>query len=191
MTLVHLRVRYRANRHVRHHGQARLCQAGGDTEIAELLPRCRAERRRCGLHDAIVANPPHRVNDYGLQVLPICGYAAWAMANSPQMADIGLGSRIRLARTTARMTITGLAERIGVSRDSLSDYENEKTDPPASVIRKIAEELDTSADWLLFGDTRRKFDGKPRKPFAPVLEMIKGDGERPPDWAPETVALDL
>lgn len=76
------------------------------------------------------------------------------MASTPQMGDLSLGARIRLAREEAGLTIKELARRIDVSRDSLSDYENDVTGPPATKLGRIAEETDTSADWLLWGATR-------------------------------------
>lgn len=81
------------------------------------------------------------------------------MALSPQMADLSLGSRIRLARQNAGLRIGELARSAGVSRDSLSDYEVDRTDPPAKVLRAIAEATNVSADWLLFGTTRVNLDG--------------------------------
>lgn len=95
------------------------------------------------------------------------------MAGAPQMADVSLGTRIRLARGTAGMTMRELAKRIGVHPDSLSDYENDRTDPPAKALRAIAEVADVSADWLLFGGTRVKPPG-PRS-----LSVIRGSGHPP------------
>jgi transcriptional regulator with XRE-family HTH domain len=47
------------------------------------------------------------------------------------------------------MSQSELAKRIGVSLTALSEMENGKTDPRASRIKKLAEVLGVSTDYLL------------------------------------------
>jgi transcriptional regulator with XRE-family HTH domain len=94
------------------------------------------------------------------------------MATSPQMADLSLGQRIRLARTNAGLTMKELAARIGVHPDSISDYEADRTDPSARVLGAISLETNVSADWLLIGATRAYPSGKPSH-----LRLIHGTGK--------------
>lgn len=82
------------------------------------------------------------------------------MALSPQMADLSLARRLRLARDSAGLTQVELAARIGMSRDRVSDYENGAA-LPSDALSAICEALDVSADWLLFGATRVKLRGVP------------------------------
>lgn len=91
------------------------------------------------------------------------------MAMAPQMSELTLGARMRLARHGARLNQTELARRLHISRDSLGDYEADRTDPPSRIIRGWAEETSTSADWLLFGGTRVYLQAK-----RPTLRGLPG-----------------
>lgn len=93
------------------------------------------------------------------------------MASAPQMKELSLGQRLKLARDAAGFTQTALAERVGRSRESYSDYERDIVDPPASVLRMVAEVCNVSADWLLFGATRVKRDRE-----RPRLGVVEGEG---------------
>ena len=92
------------------------------------------------------------------------------MALSPQMADLSLGQRIRLARDAEGMSQRELAEKIGMSRDRISDYEN-GADVPSGALRAICEVLNVASDWLLFGATRAYLHGRVRR-----LRLIHGSG---------------
>ena len=113
----------------------------------------------------------------GLQISDKIGYDAGTMANAPEMETLSLGNRIKLARQTAsqRLMQADLAEAAGVSVDSMSDYETDKTWPPSDVIRAICEGTGVSADWLLFGTTRRYLSG------IPSLQAVPGSGHPDPD----------
>lgn len=63
-----------------------------------------------------------------------------------------LGERIRTLREAAGLTQNGLAEKTGVSRASISYYENNNRTPDAFAIRKIAGALGLSCDYLLRGE---------------------------------------
>jgi transcriptional regulator with XRE-family HTH domain len=60
-----------------------------------------------------------------------------------------LGDRIRIQRARLRMSQTDLAKRIGISLTSMSAIEAGHTDPRASRIKKMAEVLGVSTDYLL------------------------------------------
>src|SRR5262245_38801854 len=86
-----------------------------------------------------------------------------------------LGQRIvaaRLAQTPHRMSQRELAKRIGISAKSLNQIETgETTDPKSSIVRKISEVLDVSADWLLKGEV---LEG-PRAPLAPDTDDTEAE----------------
>ncbi|HXF72130.1 MAG TPA: helix-turn-helix transcriptional regulator [Actinomycetota bacterium] len=81
------------------------------------------------------------------------------MATPPQMVDFSLGARIRFAMREARLTVVGLADRVGVSRASMTEYVNDARDIPSRVLARMVKELRSagldwvSADWVLFGTT--------------------------------------
>jgi len=62
-----------------------------------------------------------------------------------------LGQRIRQAREQAQMSQVELARRIGISANALCSIEAGETDPRASRIVAIAQELGISTDALLLG----------------------------------------
>jgi transcriptional regulator with XRE-family HTH domain len=62
-----------------------------------------------------------------------------------------LGQRIRQAREQAHVSQVELARRIGISANALCSIEAGETDPRASRIVAIAQELGVSTDTLLLG----------------------------------------
>ncbi|NPU15647.1 helix-turn-helix transcriptional regulator [Bradyrhizobium sp. 83012] len=72
--------------------------------------------------------------------------------NSPPISEGTLGSRIRAVRTAKRLPLGDTANRIGVSRTSLHQWESDAVKNPD--LRKLAaftELADISLDWLLQG----------------------------------------
>jgi transcriptional regulator with XRE-family HTH domain len=63
-----------------------------------------------------------------------------------------MGDRIRMHRARLHMSQTTLAGLIGISLTSMSAIEAGRTDPRASRIKKLAEVLGVSADYLLSGE---------------------------------------
>ena len=60
-----------------------------------------------------------------------------------------LGDRIRLYRSSLKMTQADLAQRLGVTGASVSAYENETRLPSYDVLVKIADTLGVTTDELL------------------------------------------
>lgn len=58
-----------------------------------------------------------------------------------------LGNAIKGARSQRQMLQEDLADRIGISRPSLSDYENGKTAPGADILLEIATVLDQDLEF--------------------------------------------
>ena len=57
--------------------------------------------------------------------------------------------RLRQARIDKGYTQTQLAEKLGMSQSTYTNYENLKCEPSIVVIKKLARTLERSADWLL------------------------------------------
>ena len=62
-----------------------------------------------------------------------------------------LGTRIRKAREQAHISQAELARRIGISKQAMNAIEGGATDPRASRIVAIAQELGVSTDVLFLG----------------------------------------
>jgi len=62
-----------------------------------------------------------------------------------------LGSRIKIARQLAKMNQEALAEILGITKQQISCYENEKSVPPADNVLIIADTCKVDPGWLLSG----------------------------------------
>lgn len=61
------------------------------------------------------------------------------------------GNRIRELRKKKGMSQTELAEKIGVSLNTMSKIESDKSDIPSESLKKVSEIFEVSADYLLSG----------------------------------------
>lgn len=68
------------------------------------------------------------------------------------MTKATIGQRILQRRKENKMTQRGLAEAAGVSYASISLWESDKTEPRGKNLHALADGLQCSPTWLLFGD---------------------------------------
>ena len=54
------------------------------------------------------------------------------------------------------MNQSQLAEKIGVSLTQLQRYENKGVQPPADILKKLADAFNTSIDFIVYGDSEQK-----------------------------------
>ncbi len=80
---------------------------------------------------------------------------------------------LREARSEAGFTQKILAESIGISQQSYSDYENERTFPDEITLIKIANALNVSVDYLL----GRTDELGAMIPCERALQLTEGEGE--------------
>jgi DNA-binding XRE family transcriptional regulator len=66
--------------------------------------------------------------------------------------EFGLGDRLRRARESAGMSQVELAEAIGASQRSISNYEADATTPKALILSLWAFACQVSLPWLAWGD---------------------------------------
>jgi len=67
-----------------------------------------------------------------------------------------LGQRIKKLRKEKGMTQTELANAIGISYAQIGRYETKGVQPPAEVLKNIADILSVSPDYLIYGSTDEK-----------------------------------
>lgn len=72
-----------------------------------------------------------------------------------------IGQRILQRRKENKLTQRDLAEAAGVSYASISLWESDKTEPRGKNLHALAEALQCSPTWLLFGD-EDKIPGEPK-----------------------------
>jgi len=67
-----------------------------------------------------------------------------------------LGKRIIQLRKQKNMSQTDLAKMVGVSYAQIGRYEIKGAQPPAEVLKKIADSLNTTVDYIINGDKDEK-----------------------------------
>ena len=67
-----------------------------------------------------------------------------------------LGNRIIELRKAKNWSQSQLADKVGVSYAQIGRYETKGSQPPAGVLKKIADALDTTVDFLVNGNTEDK-----------------------------------
>ena len=88
-----------------------------------------------------------------------------------------IGARIKEARKRIKMTQPELAEKIGVHETTVRRWERDRDNgPSAEILKRIAEALNTTADYLLKGE-----------PFEPEPQAQDTGQNLPIDNAPEAV----
>ncbi|MFC1533644.1 helix-turn-helix domain-containing protein [Thermodesulfobacteriota bacterium] len=63
-----------------------------------------------------------------------------------------VGARLRLYRKSKNLTSTEMSKILGISQGSLSDIENNKTDPSSKPIDNLIHNTDINIYWLYTGD---------------------------------------
>lgn len=88
---------------------------------------------------------------------------------------VGIGDRIRQARTEAGFTQDQLADLVGVGMRQIQYYESGESDPYRK-LRQIAEATGKSVDWLLRGDEDASEPGEAEvsQRLAAVEEELRG-----------------
>lgn len=82
-----------------------------------------------------------------------------------------LGEKIRLLRQEKGLSQVLLEKKSGVNSKLLSKYENGRIIPTADTLRKIAEGLETSADYLIFDNVPK--DGLSKIQDLDLFEKFK------------------
>ena len=101
------------------------------------------------------------------------------------LQDVGVeyttfGKRLRQIRKERRMTQGEFAELLGTSKQILSRYEREDRSPRIEVVRKYAEALKVSADYLLGDEESEAVSSmfwmqKKEKPFYKIFIEVTAD----------------
>ena len=71
--------------------------------------------------------------------------------------ELDIGSKIKAARIEKELTQEQVAELLGVSRQTISNWENEKSYPDIISVIKMSECYDVSLDYLLKGEEMKSY----------------------------------
>jgi len=69
---------------------------------------------------------------------------------------ISIGAQIQKLRKENSLSQAQLAEKIGISLTQLQRYENKGVQPPADILKKLADTFNTSIDFLVYGNSEQK-----------------------------------
>lgn len=65
-----------------------------------------------------------------------------------------IGRNIKASRENKNMTQSELADRLCVTRQAVSNWENEKTEPDIETLQRIADVLEISIEELIYGEKK-------------------------------------
>jgi transcriptional regulator with XRE-family HTH domain len=65
-----------------------------------------------------------------------------------------IGDRIRALRKEQKLTQANLAEKVNLTYIQIGRYEQQKSKPSGDVVRRLADALGTTADFLMNGDSQ-------------------------------------
>lgn len=74
-----------------------------------------------------------------------------------------IGKNIKRFRSEKNMTQEELAVKLNVTRQAVSNWENEKTQPDVETLGAIAEVLEVTLEELIYEDSKRKLHVKVTK----------------------------
>ncbi|UXR66992.1 helix-turn-helix transcriptional regulator [Staphylococcus pasteuri] len=63
-----------------------------------------------------------------------------------------IAHRINSLRMNEKLSQVEFGERVGVGRIAVNRWENRWQLPPMKTVRKIAEEFNTTLEWILYGE---------------------------------------
>ena len=91
-----------------------------------------------------------------------------------------IGDRVKELRNLKNLSQQELADKIKLSKSQMNRYENRGVQPPADVLNKLADILDTTVDFLINGDSNQKAkatlkDAELLQQFKAIEEMNEND----------------
>ena len=90
-----------------------------------------------------------------------------------------MGARIKFVRTESKLTQQAFADRAGISRGALANYEVDRNEPLDAVITLICREFGINENWLRYGTGDMKAETTQKQKltrfFADVLATAPDD----------------
>lgn len=66
--------------------------------------------------------------------------------------ELTLGRRIAMSRVGAKRTMQFVADSLGYAKSTISNWENDQSEPSLTDIKRISALLCVNQNWLAFGD---------------------------------------
>ena len=74
------------------------------------------------------------------------------------MSETEIGSRIREERKIKHYTRDVLANKVGISSKFLYEIETGRKNFSADILRRLAQELDVSCDYIMLGENEEQYE---------------------------------
>jgi len=84
-----------------------------------------------------------------------------------------IGERIKSLREEKKITQQELAQYLGVSQKTISNYEKEERSPDPETLRKIADYFDVTVDYLLGRSNNRKLTRRDERDIEKIIEETR------------------
>ena len=84
------------------------------------------------------------------------GHAMWKDVPERRNTDMEIGKKLKDARMKSGFTQEAVAEKINMSRQTISNWENEKSYPDIISVIKMSDCYEVSLDYLLKGEQKMK-----------------------------------
>lgn len=90
-----------------------------------------------------------------------------------------MSERIKKLRKSLpnKLTQTAFGEKIGVSRNMINNFENNRSEPSESLLRLICRVYHVNYAWLKGEDESAPMFSQPQKENERVLDLLDGDNE--------------
>jgi len=88
-----------------------------------------------------------------------------------------LASRIRYARKRLKLTQTDIGDALGITMQSVAQWESGRASPSSSNLRRLADLLGVSLEWLGSDKSRLEDLDAPAKPLAFSVNLSEAEAE--------------
>jgi transcriptional regulator with XRE-family HTH domain len=97
------------------------------------------------------------------------------------MADVSVGVRIKALRQSLKLTQQKVADSVGVSKTSVIYWEKDENIPKHESLSALARILNTSTDYILYGDSGNPQENKALSALMRNLELLDAANKLPPE----------
>lgn len=89
-----------------------------------------------------------------------------------------MNNRIKEVRKSANLTQTEFADKLGLARNTIANYEGGTREPNDAIIKLICREFNVNQDWLLNGDGPMFIELSREEEITKyIAELVKDDDE--------------
>ncbi|KAA6449653.1 MULTISPECIES: helix-turn-helix domain-containing protein [Bacillus] len=84
-----------------------------------------------------------------------------------------LGERLKIARENKKWSQEKAAEKVGITKSVLSNYERDYRDPDTKTLKRLSDIYEVSTDYLLGKEEKEKKNGEDNPLFNTINEALQ------------------